>query len=278
MGNYREDKDLIDVLHNGLHADMGTLIDIITDNGKGRISLSNETKEELLAAASSTVINSEVINIDESAKFLIAQEIQGFGGNTIINLFRGGEGVLYKEIAIDVASHLGANYNDKQDISQIEGAILLKVVEKSMEKMSEEEKKQFFDQFGVNYEGAGPVAMAAMIAVIKLSGHAAYKLSLIVANAASRALIGKGLTFAANRGLMQGVSMFTGPIGWAITGIWTAFDLASPAYRVTVPCVIQIAYMRQQALIIECQNCHAPISKDINFCGECGQKLFNKED
>ena len=145
MGNYREDKDLIDVLHNGLHADMGTLIDIITDNGKGRISLSNETKEELLAAASSTVIDSEVIRIDESAKFLIAQEIQGFGGNTIINLFRGGEGVLYKEIAIDVASHLGANYNDKQDISQIEGAILLKVVEKSMEKMSEEEKKQFFD-------------------------------------------------------------------------------------------------------------------------------------
>ena len=29
-----------------------------------------------------------------------------------------------------------------------------------------------------------------------------------------------------------------------LTGLWTAIDIAGPAYRVTIPCVIQIAFLR----------------------------------
>jgi uncharacterized protein YaaW (UPF0174 family) len=56
--------------------------------------------------------------------------------------------------------------------------------------------------------------------------------------------LGRGLSYAANAGLTRWLSIFAGPIGWALTAVWTAIDLAGPAYRVTIPAVIQIAYMR----------------------------------
>ena len=266
MKNYREDSELMSVLISATNEDLSILIDIITDSGEGRISLDNDVKESLLKAEKSQ-------EISNSTKILIAKEIQKFGSNSLTSIFRGGKGVLYREIACDVADHVSANYNEKQDIALIENAILLRVVEKSLEKMSEEEKRQFFDQFGVNYEGAGPAAMAALIGAIKLSGFAFYKLATIVAQATAKALLGKGLSFAATGGLMRGISVFTGPVGWAITGVWTAFDLASPAYRITVPCVIQLAYMRQQALIRACPVCQAMVTMEMKFCGECGHKL-----
>ena len=274
MKTYREDLDLISVLQSASFEDISILIDIITDSGKGRISLEDSSKDVLLQAKASGAI-------DEACKLCLAAEIQQFGGNSLVSIFRGGKGVLYREIVCDVADHVGANYNNKNDIGQIEGAILVKIVERSLEKMSEEEKKQFFEQFGVKYTAsgaatsgaAGAAAMAALIIVIRSSGFAFYKMATIVAQATAKALLGKGLTFAATGGLMRGISVLAGPVGWAITGIWTAFDLASPAYRITVPCVIQLAYMRQQSLINECPSCHAPVMKDTKFCGECGHKL-----
>ena len=36
-----------------------------------------------------------------------------------------------------------------------------------------------------------------------------------------------------------------GPVGWILTGVWTAFDFASQAYRVTIPSCIYIAALRK---------------------------------
>ncbi|MNH46242.1 hypothetical protein D3C79_1089360 [compost metagenome] len=44
------------------------------------------------------------------------------------------------------------------------------------------------------------------------------------------------------------MAVLTGPIGWVVTGAWTMVDIASPAYRVTIPAVIQVAALRQKAL------------------------------
>nr|WP_321317172.1 ubiquinol-cytochrome C chaperone family protein [uncultured Campylobacter sp.] len=43
------------------------------------------------------------------------------------------------------------------------------------------------------------------------------------------------------------VGIYAGPVGWAITGAWTAVDLASPAYRVTVPACLLIAKLRAES-------------------------------
>lgn len=67
---------------------------------------------------------------------------------------------------------------------------------------------------------------------------------MIVANAVSKSLLGRGLAMASNAALTRWLSIFAGPIGWSVTAIWTAIDIAGPAYRVTIPSVVQIAYMR----------------------------------
>lgn len=61
-----------------------------------------------------------------------------------------------------------------------------------------------------------------------------------------KVLIGRGLSIAGNAALTRTMTILTGPIGWAITGLWTAIDIAGPAFRVTIPAVIQIAYLRRK--------------------------------
>lgn len=262
-----KDLDLNEVLTNADVEDLGILIDHITDKGEGRIALSSDVCNKLIAAKRAG-------SMDQKVRAFLAEELQRFGGNSLVNLMRGGTGVIYKEIVGDVAEHVKAPYNSKNDCAQIEMAILVKVLEQSLDKMTEEQKKQLFDEFGANYTvGSGPAAMAFLIAGIRLSGFGAYKLSAVVANATVNALLGRGLTLGATAGTMRGIGVFAGPIGWAITAIWTAFDLASPAYRVTVPCVIQIAYMRQKALFKRCPNCQVAIPLDTKFCSECGNPI-----
>ena len=47
---------------------------------------------------------------------------------------------------------------------------------------------------------------------------------------------------------MRGIGVFAGPIGATVMGFYTLYDLAGPAYKVTVPAVIYIAALRQTYL------------------------------
>ncbi|MFC2611353.1 MAG: hypothetical protein ACFNYA_07650, partial [Capnocytophaga granulosa] len=82
------------------------------------------------------------------------------------------------------------------------------------------------------------------LALLRVGGFGTYKMAVIVANAVARSLLGRGLSFAGNATLTRTLGVALGPIGWIVTGLWTLLDIASPAYRVTIPCVIQVAYMR----------------------------------
>jgi uncharacterized protein YaaW (UPF0174 family) len=42
------------------------------------------------------------------------------------------------------------------------------------------------------------------------------------------------------------VTILTGPIGWALGGVWAAIDIAGPAYSVTVPGVLLVAMIRMR--------------------------------
>ncbi len=59
-----------------------------------------------------------------------------------------------------------------------------------------------------------------------------------------KVLLGRGLSLAANATLTRALSLFSGPVGWTIMTTWTALDLASLAYRVTIPAVLQIIILR----------------------------------
>jgi len=57
-------------------------------------------------------------------------------------------------------------------------------------------------------------------------------------------------------------------------------DVASPAFRVTVPCVVQIAYIRQKtlrrALENSCPACNKVNPVDASYCAHCGKRIPEK--
>lgn len=267
--------------------DLDTLVDYITDSGKGRISLSKDVCARLVKCKERGVYS----DFDRN---LIGKEICAFGGNTLTNVYRDVRNavplgnlldrvlpdvdatVAYDEVVKDVASHLKVAFDKKDDLLIVEDGILRKILRDSFEKMSPDERAAVLKELGVSdLSMLGPAAGAAFIAAGRVGGFATYRLALIVANAVSKALLGRGLPLAVNATISRTIGVLLGPIGWAVTGAWTLADMASPAYRVTVPCVIQIAYMRQKAIVEAhtkaCPSCGERNERASRFCAECGQ-------
>lgn len=184
---------------------------------------------------------------------LIAAEIQAFGANTFATMFRGGQGVPYREVATDVCDKLKVNYNKASSIEMIENNLLMKILSDALDNMSQKELNELAESIGMKQRSliTPEALMGTFQAVFRAGGFKSYQLTLIVVNGVMKALLGRGLSFAGNAALTRTMSILTGPIGWAVTGIWTAVDIAGPAYRVTIPAVIQIAVLRQKYLYEE---------------------------
>lgn len=176
----------------------------------------------------------------------IAESYQRFGGNTFVNMVRGG-GVLYREILCDVCDKLKVNYDSKAAIEHIEMQLLNKFLSDALQTMTTEQLKEVSKDLGLkNVTSFTPQSVTmALQAAIRVSGFKAYQCAVIIANALAKVVLGHGLSFGANAMLTKVTSLFAGPIAWVITGLWTALDIAGPAYRVTIPATIQIACMRQ---------------------------------
>ncbi len=190
----------------------------------------------------------------------IAAEIQCFGANTFMTLLRGGEGVLYREVLMDVCDKMKVNYNKDSTVERIETHLLSKILEDALEKMTPAEIKELASAIGIeNTQGiTKQVLLGSFQTIFRMGGFKSYQLTLIIVNAILKALIGRGLSVAGNAALTRTMAVLTGPIGWVITGIWTAIDIAGAAYRVTIPAVIQIAALRQKVL-------YANTVEQINF-------------
>ena len=238
---YREDKDL-EFLQYLDSKDLDQLVDILIYDTDGKKRFTEELS------------NSKEYNkyYPDHNKYWkkITEEIQRFGGNSFANLLRGDKGVLYKEILIDVCNKLKVNYNQNSSVEKIENNLLMKILEDALEKMSDKERKEFAKSVGLkNVQDFSAQAMiVAFQTLFKLGGFTSYQLTVIIANVILKALIGRGLPFAGNMVLTKTMSILTGPIGWVVTGLWTAIDIAGPAYRVTIPTVIEIVALRQKYL------------------------------
>jgi uncharacterized protein YaaW (UPF0174 family) len=190
----------------------------------------------------------------------IAAELQKYGGNTFANLFRGGVGVPYREILMDVCDKFDVNYNKYSSTERIEENLLMKILKDALEKMSDEERKELLKAIGLesHTDFSAEGLFAIFQAVFRAGGFKSYQLTVIIVNAILKALIGRGLSLAGNAMLTRTMAILTGPIGWAITALWTAIDIAGPAYRVTVPAVIEISYLRKK-------HKYKDVLKEINF-------------
>lgn len=179
----------------------------------------------------------------------IAMELQLFGGNTILNRIRG-YGILYHEILSDVCEKVVPKFNGKDlSVEKMEDLLLTSILDKSVREMTPEKLKELGMSLNVNnIANFTPEILVALAQTIfRLGGVQSYQLTLIIANSVSKALFSQGAAMAGGAAVGRVVGILAGPIGFAITGVWTAIDLAGPAYRVTIPACIYVALLRKKS-------------------------------
>ncbi|TVO39446.1 YaaW family protein [Vibrio algivorus] len=203
---------------------------------------------------------------------VIAQEIRAMGGNSFANVWRK-EGPDYHEIVYDVAKKLKAKVTKKSSVIEMEDAILEKLLSDAISHMSESEQLNLLKEIDHGSVSLKGTAAMAAIKIFRMGGFKSYQLTAIIANQIAKVVLGRGLMLGTNAALMRWASILTGPVGWAISGVWTAVDIAGPAYSVTIPCVIHIAMLRKKQSAMVCEHCNTRQGdKKIKFCPECRDK------
>ena len=167
----------------------------------------------------------------------IVEELQRFGGNTAANILRG-HGVRYREILEDVCKQLKVNYNKSNSTELIETYLLQKFLIMSIDKMSEEDVHHLSSMLSKE-------TLKNQIGLLKAGSPLFLRLTtMLIANLAKKYGLKQAGAMAARFAGSRVFAVLSGPVGWVLTGLWTAFDIAGPAYRVTIPCVLTIAYLR----------------------------------
>ncbi|EMX4958560.1 TPA: ubiquinol-cytochrome C chaperone family protein [Raoultella planticola] len=216
------DDALVQLLLNADKGDIDLLIDYVTNTGKFGFSMSDNVKAVLQDAKRQDIPDEETLR-------LLVRELQHFGGNTFVNLFRR-NGVNYSEIVDDVASHLKMKVQATASVEEKEALIIDCVFTSSWKKMSDDERSQILRDMGINDSASMDIPV--------------WQRAALVANSLAQTTAGKVLPLIAGLGIGRVLGVLTGPVGLAITGLYTAYDISNPAFRVTLPCVVQIAWIR----------------------------------
>ncbi|KFK97745.1 MULTISPECIES: DUF3944 domain-containing protein [unclassified Serratia (in: enterobacteria)] len=240
MATYRIDPDLT-FLGQCSNDDLGALVSVLTHDtkdGKKRWS------ESLTSTPEYTLFYPD----HQKYWTAIGAELQAFGANSLATLTRLNKGVLYRELLTDVCKKLKVNFSKESSIETIELNMLLKVMEKSLAEMTEEALQQLSRDMQLNLSNPTPqLVLMALQAAIRTSGVAALELATLAAISVINTLGGIatiGALFAAQRAL----TVLAGPIGLTLSSAWLIADITGPAYRVTVPACIIVAYLRQKHL------------------------------
>ncbi|EFC0651881.1 hypothetical protein FA849_19765 [Escherichia coli] len=222
------DETLVALLLNADKNDIDLLIDYITPDGKFNFSQSDRVKKALRDGKNSEAVDEETLR-------LLIRELQHFGGNTVMNLFRR-NGVSYSEIVDDVASHLKIKVAKNAPVKEKESLIIDAVFASSWNKMSDDDRRQLLRDMGIS----------TSISLDKLSRMELPLLqrAAMVASGLAQIATGKALPLIAGLGIGRVLGVLTGPVGLALTGLYTAYDISNPAFRITLPCVVQIAWIR----------------------------------
>lgn len=202
---------LPDLLSSASSTDLNVLADLITDNGKGRVALDRKVK--------STILSCQAKGTLQSIPEVLDAEIRAFGSNSIATMFRSG-GVSYLELATDAAKKLDGKLSEDFDILDIEKVVVCQALEK--------------------YAGVkGAMDYAAMLGYV---GPIVKGLISVAGTASGIAATGgvAGVASAVGGRLLMSVP----PLAVAAAGA-TIFHAASPAFRITIPAVLQVAKIRQ---------------------------------
>lgn len=230
---YIYDADL-EFLAQCTNEDLQPLVDILTKDKDGK---KRYTEELTSSKAYKTYYPNHNLYWKD-----IAEEIQKFGANTIATLLRFGKGVRYRTILIEVCEKMKVNFNKESSTKLIEKNLLDKVLVCAIEELSEDDLKELAKELKIPVTHLGK---QSLIATIQLELNVILSTPVILGSI--RTMFPQTIgSLLAGTTLGRILGFATGPIGWGITGLWALKDISGPATRVTVPAVIQIAFLRKK--------------------------------
>lgn len=168
----------------------------------------------------------------------IVSEYRKFGSNSALTLI-GFSPKTYKKILGNVCGELKVPFHKDMPIALTEQQLLQTLVYKAVNKMKDEDIEEFLDKkvSKAEFLKSKDLLLIGSPVFIKI-------ITAMVINLASKtALQGLGL-YAAKFAASRWFAALAGPVGLVISSLWAAFDLAGPAYRVTIPFTVTVAYYR----------------------------------
>ena len=239
--SYRPDPDL-EFLEKLESAQLHKLVRCLThdDNNEPRLTE---------ALSSSTIYKTHYPDHHQYWQ-LIAAELQSFGANTLATAIRGGQGVFYQQILKDVCEKLQVRYATTYSTEVNERSLMLKMLAKSLENMNVAQQATI--AAALDFKASAPASPAEIIKtfeeVFRTGGSRSHALGLLLANFVAPSITETHPTSVVGLEIGGAMSLFAGPLGLLLGGLWAVLDIASPAYRVSIPAVLMVSILRQHDL------------------------------
>ncbi|HDT6079345.1 TPA: DUF3944 domain-containing protein [Aeromonas veronii bv. veronii] len=216
---YRDDEDLAFIAHC-THEQLAPLVSYLTIDRDGKPRLAE------------TLTNNPEFKANKHnfsrAWQAICTELQTYGNSTALNIVTR-KGAAYKDIVQFTAKSVGCAIDKQSDVQTLEQAIVAKVLELQMDKMTQAEREAFIKTMKNDYQ-------VNNIDPLKWTVRDFSVISGVLAGAFGGAA-------AAGAMLLPRALLFSSPLG-LVGGLFSAM-VEGPALRVTLPCVIHITMLRE---------------------------------
>ena len=172
----------------------------------------------------------------------IADELCKFGSNTVVTYFRKGVPDCYETVVQRVCRQMKVQTESGEDVASMERKLLQKVCEDAVEQMSEEQIRELADEMGIKEKDLMPQFVITVL--MRLMSRNPKLWARVIRGVIRVVLLDFGGRRVAMKGLERVLGVAAGPLGTLVMTLWTIWDIASPAYRVCIPAVLQVGLMR----------------------------------
>ena len=232
----KTDKDLR-FLSSCENEDLRVLCDILTHDRLGNIRITEQL----------TSTDEYNRNYPEDMLFLVPQisnELLKYGSNTLATFWHN-EPDSYQTVLHRVCKQMDVRTMEQDSVAKMEHNLLTTLCQDTLNKMSERELRLLANENGIPDKTLTRQALtAALLMAIRTSRAVLTRIAARVIQYIVEIVTIRGVATAGIETATRAVSSALGPIGWIALGAWTVYDISSPAYRVCVPAVLQVACMR----------------------------------
>lgn len=230
------DKDLR-FLSSCENEDLRVLCDILTHDRLGNIRITEQL----------TATDEYNRNYPEDMLFLVPQisnELLKYGSNTLATFWHN-EPDSYATVLRRVCKQMDVRTMEQDSVAKMEHNLLTTLCQDTLNKMSERELRLLANENGIPDKTLTRQALtAALLMAIRTSRPILTRIVARIIQYIVELVTVRGVATAGIETATRAVGGALGPIGWIALGAWTVYDISSPAYRVCVPAVLQVAYMR----------------------------------